>query len=176
MDASPKTRLIDLIQVLTTIAMVIGLGLVIYESRQSRELAQLEALNQGIATRNQHVVAALGENPSDVWVKGCLSPEELTQSEVAILYNDIGIFFLMTERIVMMQALGYGRDFDQFYARSYIARYLGYRLGRADYDLYGDTWPPEIRALAADIVASDDVVDCRSWFEPLYEQATKVVE
>ena len=57
------------IQIATSLAVVIGLALVIWELQQNREATQSQLTTEGLHMMNQFHTSVLGEHPADVLAK-----------------------------------------------------------------------------------------------------------
>ncbi len=165
-------KIFDWVQVITGLAVVIGLVLVVYELRQTRDMVHHDMVNAGIAMRSEQMTSFTGENPAAAWVKGCLDPEKMTPEDVAVLYETISTLHLDAERVLMMEELGFNEFDNVAFARSYMERFLGFRLGMAEYQLYPENFRDDIRQIVEQILAEGTVQDCKSWFEPLFERVT----
>ena len=77
----------SLIQAVTLIAIIAGVLLVVFELRQSREIARAQLYSDGLTLAVQNDNAIIGENPGLVLAKACFDPEALTPEEKFILQN-----------------------------------------------------------------------------------------
>ena len=80
------------IQMFTGFAVVIGLGLVIWELQQAREITRFEQARAGSAQYAQRVQAQMGENVAGAVAKACDEPDRLTTEEMFVLdryYMDV---------------------------------------------------------------------------------------
>ena len=75
----------DWVQILTTLAVLAGLGLVIWELQQNRSVAVGQMTSDGFAAASQHVASPQGEDSARVLAKACESPEALSADELAVL-------------------------------------------------------------------------------------------
>lgn len=80
-----KTPLVDLIQIATGLALVIGLVLVFIELIQAKALTLAELTSQGYSEIMADARAVMGENPAPVIAKACLEPEALQPDEMLVL-------------------------------------------------------------------------------------------
>ena len=78
-------KLMMWVQIMTGLAVVLGLGLVIWELQQSRSVATAQLTSDGASDILQKYIADLGENPAQVFVKACKDPQSLTDEELRIL-------------------------------------------------------------------------------------------
>ncbi len=78
-------RLTNWIQILTGSAVLLGLGLVIWELRQSREVAIAQLTSDGYGIAMGRTISEMGENPGASLVKACEDPASLTSTELVVL-------------------------------------------------------------------------------------------
>jgi hypothetical protein len=76
---------VDWVQILTGVAVVVGLGLVIWELQQAREIARFEQLNTSFAQYTQRIQTHMGENAASAVAKACDHPDDLTTEEMFVL-------------------------------------------------------------------------------------------
>ena len=83
--ADPQAHSRDWIQIVSNIAILIGLGLVIYELNQSKQLVVAQ-MAQGISDRlvNQRL-ALLGDDPRQALARAALDPAALEPSDAVAL-------------------------------------------------------------------------------------------
>ena len=82
----------DWVQIFTGIAVIVGLGIVVYELRQNREIAEVNVAQVILGRSDSLRVAMIGESTADAFGKACQSPAELTQGEMVAL-----IFYFQKE-------------------------------------------------------------------------------
>lgn len=80
-------RIFNLIQTVTTIAVIAGLGLVVWELQQSRQIARAQLTSDSFAVGIQINAAMFGEFAAAAIAKACNEPEALTDEELQILFN-----------------------------------------------------------------------------------------
>ena len=76
-----KNSFQDWVQILTGLALLIGLVLVVIEIRQSQTIALMEFTQAGYQEVFAFQRQRMGENPGPTLVKACLQPEQLTEEE-----------------------------------------------------------------------------------------------
>ena len=76
---------VDWLGIATCVAVVIGTGLVIWELRQGREIAQAQLTAAAFGRLSQEIQSLLGEESMEIKAKACTSPESLTPADMAIL-------------------------------------------------------------------------------------------
>ena len=74
-----------LVQLITAIAVLVGIYFVMIELRQAREISTVEMVHTRLITNIEHFSKIYGENLAVTLAKACHSPEELDDSEVVVL-------------------------------------------------------------------------------------------
>lgn len=122
-------KVADWIQIMTAIAVIAGLGLVIYELRQTKELALADLLLQGYAFANDVDNTLIGENAAESLAKDCLG-EKLTPRDVIVLDGYFSAMFDKANayRVVM----GYANEDDDWQSntREVLAHLFATERGR----------------------------------------------
>ena len=72
-------------QVITGIAVLIGLGLVVWELTQARALARAQLTSESYTVAIQTTTSLLGEDPLAAVAKACDRPNELTTQDTLVL-------------------------------------------------------------------------------------------
>ena len=80
-----STKYLNAVQLITSIGLIVGIILVIWELRQAREIAKGEAVVASFAQYSQRVQTMMGENSAAAVAKACDYPDELTTEEMLIL-------------------------------------------------------------------------------------------
>jgi hypothetical protein len=90
--ADDNTRLSNWFQIISNVAIIVGLGLVIYELNQSKQLAYASMVDQRTARMSARYLAMMGEDPRATLTRAALYPSELVEEDAATLealYTDI---------------------------------------------------------------------------------------
>ena len=74
-----------LVQILTLVAVGIGAALVVYELRQTQDLARVQLYSDGFGLALQNINTMIGEDSAPIITKACLEPEKLTTAEKGVL-------------------------------------------------------------------------------------------
>ena len=156
-----KSRLDAWIQIATTIAVIIGLGLVIFELRQTKELARLvvtQTSHDEIAMEN---IAILGENAASVLRKACIAPESLTDDEYFVLEHYFRIKFVRVLRYKEQDDLaGFGNPWRE---EGRLQLSLIMRFPQGKNWLRTMAWPdPEVQALLTSVLDGPPAQTCDS--------------
>ena len=80
-----KDRLSTAVQITTLLALVIGLLLVLWELRITRDIARVELIAEGSAQNSARIQAMMGEESAASWARACDAPESLTTEDLIIL-------------------------------------------------------------------------------------------
>ena len=153
------------IQTLTGIAILIGLALVVLELRQSRELARAQLAADGWAEGMALDRSQLSENFAVTRTKACLTPNELTDSELLEMqaYNSHVMGSLRRRR-------GYEHigDYNELsWARAkedQIGQWLSTKVGRADYAVQRDRLPIWITDVADSLLETGNITSCQEGY------------
>ena len=127
------------IQATLTIAVLVGLGLVIWELQQVRTLARAQLTSDSVAINNSIYTSMFGEEAASIVAKACLHPEELTPSEAEILDN----YYLANANLLARLALH--SDRDGIYPEGYWQQNMFYLNPILD-SHYGREWLLDLRA------------------------------
>jgi hypothetical protein len=76
-----RTSLDTVIQVVTSVAVLIGLALVVWELRQSREATSSQLTSDGIAHASALSTAVMSGQTAGVLARACDDPTKLTTSD-----------------------------------------------------------------------------------------------
>lgn len=96
-------RLLNWIQVITGLAVLLGLALVVWELQQTRTLARVQLYSDSMNAKTDFTAALLGEEPMSVIGKACLEPDSLTLEDASVLLR---YFRSLEERIYVQYQLG----------------------------------------------------------------------
>ena len=115
----------DRLQLVATLGVILGLGLVIWELRQQREFAQAEMTSESHFLTLQQSGERFGDLAvAPILVEACRSPQTLDDTEIALLIYYAGDRLLQAQRI--------------------------YALGRRS-DLYDEQWRFAARSAAREL-------------------------
>ncbi len=82
----------DWLQITSNVAIIIGLGIVIYELQQTRELSFTEGLASSGSILTTRTVSMMGEDPRQALLNAALYPDRITELDAVALdalYHDI---------------------------------------------------------------------------------------
>ena len=91
----------NLVQIITAIAVVIGLGLVVWELQQAKSLAFTQIVHGDMDGANQMLTSIYGEDLSRVLATACFKPTELDQPSGFVLdaYFDYQLMLIQRIRV-----------------------------------------------------------------------------
>ena len=104
-----KVSPVDIVQIVTSLAVVVGLGLVVAELQQSREATQSQLKTESYQIWTQLKSASLGDDSADVLSKACLTPETLSDADYMVLQN---YYSVIINSIVRNRELSMGSFYD----------------------------------------------------------------
>ena len=174
-------RLFEISQILASVALLGGLILVYWELREARELNQSQLVVSAFEYNQQNVNRRIGEVPTaQIFVKGCLTPKTLTDEEAYIFR-----WLMNADRgQANLSRLAYqsgGYEGWEETSRMFLRTFLGTKAGM--YAYHEMRLDPESHAMAEDIIAAGEVIDCASDLsryldamrvdQPWWEEASK---
>jgi len=78
---------ISITQAITNIAIVVGLGVVVYELHQNRALMQLQMTSDSFALSGGVYLTGMGEEFPEVYARACTNPDDLSDADAVVLLN-----------------------------------------------------------------------------------------
>ncbi len=103
----------DRIQIIVGLLVFVGLVLVIYELRQNRVIANVEAVNLQYDAIRSHYDTLLGENPAEVLSKACTDSPSLTDAEQRIVNAYFNSIFVTVRRIEALATVDFGGSSEE---------------------------------------------------------------
>ena len=169
-------RINQWVQILTGIALLIGLILVVIEMRQGLLIASAQLTQAGFFEFQDMKRQRMGENPAPTLTKACLHPEQLTDDEITVAvvdsnyrYDTIAMTMALSEIAGTPEAW---RDMAEYQLKAMFAT----KLGRIEFHKHRHDprrWHPEVAAMALEILQSGDFIRCedlyRDWKKGLAE-------
>jgi hypothetical protein len=158
----------DKIQIITGLAVLAGLMLVIIEMYQARVLATLQLTRDGYAENFAFKRQIMGENPAPILTKACLTPGELTETELTVV---MAYYDYRYDVIVMyknMAEISGDHSLWRSAAQTNLNIALSTAPGRVEFEAYKDDprrWDPEIVAIAEAMIADQQVHRCETLYE-----------
>jgi hypothetical protein len=83
--ADSTARFSNWFQIISNVAIIFGLGLVVYELNQSKQLASAQFYIDSVARETSIRIAMMGEDPREALAKAALHPADLNERDVVTL-------------------------------------------------------------------------------------------
>ena len=83
--ADRTARFSNWFQIISNVAIIFGLGLVVYELNQSKQLAWAQFSQESTQRLTSIQIAMMGEDPREVLAKAALHPADLNERDVVAL-------------------------------------------------------------------------------------------
>ena len=83
--ADRTARFSNWFQIISNVAIIFGLGLVVYELNQSKQLASGQFISDNFARDTSIQIAMMGEDPREALAKAALHPADLNERDVVAL-------------------------------------------------------------------------------------------
>ena len=83
--ADRTARFNNWFQIVSNVAIILGLGLVVYELNQSKRVANGQMIDATASRMNDQYLAMMGEDPRDALVKAALHPGDLDEKDAVTL-------------------------------------------------------------------------------------------
>jgi hypothetical protein len=148
-----STTIANWVQIITGIAVVIGLILLIWELQQSRDVASAQLTSDAMDQILQIDLSEAGENPNVALTKACEDPNSLTNEDLWVLqsyyYANVG-FILRAFLIEQRTGLYEGIWIEAAYAR--FEGVFSSRAGRVWWEARRKIYPQEIADLGDSIL------------------------
>jgi hypothetical protein len=83
--ADSTARFSNWFQIISNVAIIFGLGLVVYELNQGKELASGQSIRDNVARETSISLAMMGEDFREALAKAALHPADLNETDVVAL-------------------------------------------------------------------------------------------
>ncbi len=154
----------DWLQIITSFVVIAGLGLVIWELKQARELTQAQLTSEGWARQSERNMAIVGENGAAVLAKACDQPGTLTSGEGRIMeaitidrLNAVSRIFAL--HIDAGLYSGSGVDWTRFAGLTF-EEIFSTEFGRRWWKVTRHRWVPDVVALGDRFLSEVGVPSC----------------
>lgn len=108
------------LQILSNLALLVGIGLVIFEMQQNQTLVRAQLASDGISDRMELATSLIGETPNEVLAKACFSPGELTEEDKLELRRIMRAHILIAIRSRILEGIGnFGGDYESTFRSTY---------------------------------------------------------
>ena len=135
--------LFNWIQIATGIAVLVGVVLVVWELRQSQDIAKAQMLTDDYNNNIQLFAAISGENVADILAKACNDPEALTSGEfVAFRLVNQALLAVVNRQYFVEEQTGISYTVWQYTAGPTFDFVLNSAAGRAWWKVAARALPP----------------------------------
>ena len=139
--ADRTARFSNWFQIISNVAIIVGLGLVIYELNQSKQLAYAQYVHNDMARYTDRHVSLMADDPREALVKAALHPDELEEQHAVTLdafYREVMLGWVNCVRTTQIADLG---DRGCWNVIANEARfYFGTEPGRRWIESWGADW------------------------------------
>ncbi len=152
------------VQWATLLSVVVGVVLVVYELRQTREMTLTQLVHETITQIQDERIARYGENLGDVLATACLKPKELSPGESFVLDAYFNTQIAIVNRYLIQQRIGgFETDWEGL-GRPAVLRVLAFPQGRTwlrKHPLWMSSGvPPELREYLVERIEDDADTHC----------------
>ena len=171
----------DWIQIVSSLALLIGIGLVIWELQQSRELAEAQFISDGFQSLHDSNLVMQGENAAEVFARACDDPASLSSEDArvmeALVWNKM---LLIGRRQALFRASGFfGEDSEtgwSAFAGSNLRSIFSTQFGRDWWKTTKQFWGAEVTAIGDEVLAQLGSPGCTAFYDSLLgkESATSL--
>ena len=156
------------IQTLAALSVLIGLALVIYELQQTQALTRLQLVAARSERLHETQLSIMGDQFSEIEIKACLNPDELTDAEISRHLAFMNIEYYGMSRLVLEESVFSLDRPVEIAVRGSLRRYLGWKLGMFDYSALSERdWPPIMREVANEIIENNEIIPCEDTYLPM---------
>ena len=164
------------IQLITAMAVLVGLGLVVWELQQTRTLVRAQLANANLDALSENSRAQLSETFANVRAKACFEPEKLTDGELMEMYEYHALLLASINRLRLSQTIA-GFDYAwEDYAVEPLRLWLESPVGKADFESSKDTLHADIRRIAEALLREGKIEDCRETYGRFFDRVRNARE
>ena len=153
-----STKITDWAQLITGLALLLGLLMVFYELRQAKQLAFAEIMSQGYSEVLEDARTIMGENPAVALAKACYQPDALTREERLIIDTYYSSQLAQISRLGLLNAVADFGVSEELVSGYYVNIILSTPYGQRWFAQRAKDTPR-----FADYAKGVDAQDCRSF-------------
>ena len=165
------------VQVIAGVAVLVGIGLVVWELQQNREAFQSQLTSDAYQNISQRNIALLGENPTEVLAKACDAPDSLTRAELRILdafYMD-NLNSLRRSYVIARRGDYYDVDYWKRYPYD-ITVMFETQVGISFWRTMTGWLEPDIKRFGDELLATGDFTSCTKMYDAWVSDFTTLAE
>ena len=147
----------DWLQLLTNIAVVIGIGVLIYELNQTHLYNRSQVIAVDYQTLTDINLAMVGDNPAGAFAKSVTDPDQLTLEERFIVDTYLEAFLMEIMYVGHMYSIGVIENPfpDVSPRKGLVRRYLSHRFGRDWWGRNQDRFPESVRSVVDEVLSAE---------------------
>ena len=148
-------RVIDIVQILTGLAVLVGIVLVVIELRQTRAISIAQLTSEGFGQAMQLATANLGEAPHETHAIVCTHPEKMTDENYHVLNSYYTVLMQQAVRAYFISVrTGFYSETWRGIAKGSIATIVRTIPGRVWWRKFSSRFPPSIREIGDPLLDS----------------------
>lgn len=154
------------LQILASVGVIVGLLIVAYELKQTKDLTQAQIMDQTYTDLRASFQNLMGENPSVSIVRACYNPSELTSEDVVVLNGYLSEQRVQIIRWYMLDQVG---DFGINWRVAGLEPYrtiFATEFGRAWFRRIKPLMPTEIAQYGDELLKKDQGWSCEVILDP----------
>ena len=140
----------DWIQIISSIAIVVGLVIVVFELNQNSIHQRAQLTHDDYVNLHTHMYTLMGENPAAVIAKARTSPQELSEEERIVVDAHLFSQYLFLESYEYIEQMGVFADDWKDVVPVVIKKYFDYPYARSWWQresTAGRKWTSELQEL-----------------------------
>jgi len=149
------------VQIATSVAIILGLGLVIYELRLTRQIAFTEMTQEAMTEMSMRQTAMYGEEAAETLARACLTPDELSNADKVILEAVFTSQMQFALRLKLLEDVGGFNTVWNTQLRGIVNIITGYPQGERWMELGSQLWDAEFSTVVAEELQSPPELTCR---------------
>ena len=108
-----QTKASFITQIVTNVAIVVGLTVVIYEIYQTRLLAEAQLAGEAYALVHSTNVSVAGEQLAKVLARACFEPDELSNEDTVVLLAYFDTRWISVSRLMVLRQYDFPTPVNQ---------------------------------------------------------------
>ncbi len=165
------------VQVVPGVALLVGIGLVVWELQQNREAFQSQLTSDAFHNMSQRNITLLGEQPTKVLAKACDAPDSLTRAELRILKAFYMEHLNSLRRLYVIA--GRGGYYDVEYWKRYpsdITVIFETEVGKSFWRTMTGWLEPDVKRFGDELLAAGDFTSCTKKYDAWVSDFTTLAE
>jgi len=161
------------VQGITGFSILLGIGLVVWELRQTKDLAEAQMYHEAIAQSLSVRAVTISERFGEVRAKACFRPDELTDGELYEMYEFHSMLMHTVNRLRLVKDVGNFEYSWEDLAKPNMKTYLSTSVGLADFEATKTHFAPETRKLAVSMLSNNEIESCENMMGQFFELSRK---